>query len=490
MFRATDLNHFYWLRLGVSDNREHGLDIADGGHAPIARKIAGTLVTDRWYRLRVTVQGENLKAWLDHRLMFEMQHARYAKGGIGLGNWSATTRWRNLKVRDSSGRILLDGFPDLANTYSPEFIPMSATVDELNREIREIETELAKLPLAFSITDEGPKPRETRLLLRGDHRTPGHVVEPAVPAVLSESPVSFPPAMEGATTTGRRRVFANWLVSPDNPLTARVMVNRIWQYHFGEGLVDTPSNFGLRGSEPSHPQLLDWLAVEFVESGWSVKHIHRLIMSSEVYRQKSRGVVPVDANDRLLSSFPMRRLEAELIRDRVLFASGSLNRTMYGPGIRPRIHPSVVATSTTRKWPTVVRNGPEHWRRSIYVFVRRSVLMPMLESFDFPTTTQSCEKRVTTTVATQALQLMNDQFTEVQAELMAKRIVAETGDDVDRQIDDVYWRALSREPSRTDRSDCRAFLASQREFHKEDNARALADLCHVMFNLNEFVYVE
>jgi hypothetical protein len=116
--------------------------------------------------------------------------------------------------------------------------------------------------------------------------------------------------------------------------------------------------------------------------------------------------------------------------------------------------------------------------------------MPMLESFDFPTTTQSCEKRVTTTVATQALQLMNDQFTEVQAELMAKRIVAETGDDVDRQIDDVYWRALSREPSRTDRSDCRAFLASQREFHKGDNARALADLCHVMFNLNEFVYVE
>jgi len=499
MVRAASLKQFYWLRLGVSDNREHSLDIADdGGHAPLTKKIAGTVERGRWYRLRVTVQGHSIRAWIDDQLVFETQHARHTTGGIGFGNWSATSRWRNLKVRGPDGSLLMSGFPDLQQTKSPAFTGGAETVDDLNQQIRRLESQVSTLPLAMSIVDESGTPRETRLFLRGDYRTPGPIVQPAVPAVLTQSPGSFPVAPEKSISTYRRRAFAAWLASPENPLTARVMVNRIWQYHFGVGLVDTASNFGLRGSRPSHRELLDWLAVEFMESGWSIKHMHRLVMTSAVYRQSRRAIAgkgsqpkaTADSENRLLSRFPTRRLEAELIRDRVLAASGSLNRNMYGPGIRPRIHAGVIATSTTRKWPTIERELPEHWRRSVYIFVRRSVMMPMLEAFDSPTTTQSCEQRLTTTVPTQALQLMNDRFTDEQAAIMARRVIADVGQHAEQQIREVYWRSLSREPTDDELSDCVSFLRSQREYHADSPELALADLCHVTFNLNGFVYVD
>ena len=491
MFRATSLQQFYWLRLGVSDNREHSLGIVDGGHAPIARKIAGTLQRGRWYRLRVTVEGQSILAWVDGRLAYEIKHARHAKGRIGFGNWSATTQWRNLTVRDLQGTVLLNGFPDLAKMQSPKFAAGMETVDGLNQEIRRLEAELSALPVAMSIADENGTPRETRLFLRGDHRTPGAVVQPNVPAALTGSPLEIPEAPTDAKSTGQRRALARWLTSSDNPLTARVMVNRIWQYHFGRGLVDTPSNFGLNGSRPTHPDLLDWLAAEFIESGWSIKQMHRLIMTSAVYRQsrETNGGLRRGTDNRLLSRFPTRRLEAELIRDRILAASGSLNEVMGGPGIRPRIHPGVIATSTTRKWPTVERESAEHWRRSVYIFVRRSVLMPMLESFDSPTTTQSCEQRLTTTVPTQALQLMNDRFTNEQASLMARRVIAHIGKDPEQQVREVYWRSLSRKPTDYELSGCVTFVRQQHEYHGSA-ARALTDLCHVMFNLNEFVYAD
>ena len=490
MFRATSLKHFYWLRLGVSDNREHSLDIADGGHAPIARRIAGAVQRGRWYRLRVTVEGQSIRAWVDDRLVYEIHHARHDRGGIGLGNWSATTRWRNLTVRDSEGTVLLDGFPDLAKTQSPEFAAGPDTVDGLNHEIRQLEAKLSALPVAMSISDESSTPRQTRLFLRGDYRTPGAVVQPGVPAALTGAGLEIPVPPKDAKSTGRRRALARWLTSPDNPLTARVMVNRIWQYHFGQGLVDTPSNFGLNGSSPTHPELLDWLAVEFIESGWSIKHMHRLIMTSAVYRQSRRtdDRKRQDADNRLLSRYPTRRLEAELIRDRILAASGSLNKVMGGPGIRPHIHPGVIATGTTRKWPTVERESHEHWRRSVYIFTRRSVLMPMLEAFDAPTTTQSCEQRLITTVPTQALQLMNDRFTNEQAALMARRVIAKVGRDTEKQVRAIYWQSLSREPTDSELTECVAFVQQQHEYHGSAEP-SLADLCHVMFNLNEFVYV-
>ena len=512
LFRATEINRFYWLRLGVSDNREHSLAIDDrGGRAPITRKIAGGLSRDRWYRLRVTVRGKSIRAWVDDRLLFDVEDARLAQGGIGFGNWLATTRWRNLSVRDSQGTLLLDRFPDLADAISPDYTAGVETVDDLNEQIDDLKTQIARLPIAMSISDDSREPRETRLFERGDHNQPGVVVGPGVPATLTLVPLAFPSPLADATTTGRRRHFAQWLAAPQNPLTARVMVNRIWQHHFGRGLVETVSNFGLNGTPPSHPELLDWLAVEFIESGWSVKHMHRLIMTSNVYRQASsqsgpvtpkppavnRDAKSVDPGNYLLWRFPKRRLEAELIRDQILAASGSLNTAMHGPGIRPRIHPDVIATSTTRKWPTVTRETSQHWRRSVYIFVRRSVLMPMLEAFDSPTTTQSCDRRLTTTVPTQALQLMNDVFTNERAALMARDLLRNVGHDVELPIREVYGRCLSRAPTAAERADCLAFLKEQRTFHRRSGAdpatvavHALTDLCHVMFNLNEFVYVD
>ena len=499
MVRATPNNDSYWIRLGLSDNREHGLvSEINGGRINLTQNIAGTVARNRWYRLRVTVQGNSLRVWIDDRFAFDVEHRHHTKGGIGFGNWLATTRWRNLLVTDSNGNILQRGFPSLEDTKSPDFVPGDETTDDINEAIEKLESKAARFPLAMSIVDTGRQPRETRLFLRGDYRTPGPVVPPAVPTVLTRKPVQFPTAAETANTTFRRTQLGRWLMSSDNALTARVMVNRIWHYHFGRGLVDTPSNFGIRGTLPSHPELLDWLAVEFMESGWDIKHIHRLIMTSATYRQASRmsDAAGSDPNNRLLWRYPKRRLEAELIRDRILAASGSLNTSMRGPGIHPRVHPSVIATSTTRKWPTVKSEASEHWRRSVYIFVRRSVLMPMLEAFDSPTTTQSCERRLTTTVPTQALQLMNDAFTNDQALLMAKTIETVADDDFGTAIDEIYWRALSRTPTAGEKEDCRTFLLEQRQYHSRSSstqqARTLAwaDLCHVMFNTNEFVYID
>ena len=522
VFRAADINQFYWLRTGVSDNREHGLAIVDNGHrTPITHRIAGTVDSDRWCHLRVTVEGTSIRAWIDNQPAFDVQHSRYVMGGIGFGNWLTTSRWRNLKVCDADGTVLLDGFPDLKDTISPDYIAGQETADELNERIRSLEVEGTRLPFAMSIADEGRQPRETRLFHRGDHRNPGPVVQPGVPTALSSIPIEFPDAKEDVDTTGRRSRLARWLTSTQNPLTARVMVNRIWQYHFGRGLVESSSNFGLNGARPTHPALLDWLATEFMDSGWSVKHMHRVIMESTVYRQSSGrrmnpqpasaspeqsvqsatfddGTNPesIDAENRLWWRFFRRRLESELIRDRILAASGSLNKTMHGAGIRPRIHPSIIATSTTRKWPTVDNETAEHWRRSVYIFVRRSVQMPMLEVFDSPTTTQSCERRLTTVVATQALQLMNDAFTNQQAAIMARKVVASAEHDDRDVIVDIYWRSLSRAPAESEVSDCVTFLRQQQAYHHRQfddvaaaRINALTDLCHVMFNLNEFVYI-
>ena len=515
-FRAADLKNFYWAHLGVSDNREHALEIEhNGGRAPMFPKVAGSVQRNQWYRLKAELRGESLRVWLDGKLLFDRRDKRHARGGIGFGNWLTTTRWKNLTVRDPNGAVLLDGFGDPAQGLQPDAQPDAPTRDVLNARIAALENQKARMPIAMSIFDSGREARVTKLFVRGDYRNPGSVVEPAVPVALATQPLTFPAPSKSATTTGRRRILAEWLVSPRNPLTARVMVNRIWQYHFGRGLVESSSNFGLYGDDPSHPRLLDWLAVEFIESGWSVKHMHRLIMTSSVYQQSSQQTPPAqasgrsadseqeravsgagagDADGRLLSRFRLRRLEAEVLRDRILASSGALNVRMHGPGIRPRMHPSVIATSTTRKWPTIDREGPRHWRRSVYIFTRRSILLPMLEVFDAPPTTESCERRQTTTVPTQALQLMNDVFTQDQALAMAAAVTRDVGTNAAQQVAAVYWRALARPPSAEEQVDCVRYLGEQRAYHaargKQSNSHALADLCHVMFNLNEFAYLD
>ena len=479
--RATALKNAYWLRLGVFANTEHELSIEvnGAGFTPLAPKVAGDIETGRWYRVRLEARGHRLRAWLDGVLQFDLVDRRLPAGRGALGNWLTTTRWRGLRVTDLAGRALLTGWPDLGRAVRPPEVTGETTRDKLNAELAELEVLKARLPIAMGINDGGRRePLKTHLFNRGDHRHPGAVVEPAVPAVLAKKLIPFPAAPADAKSTGRRSVLAAWMTRPDNPLVARVMANRIWQFHFGRGLVETPSDFGLNGSEPSHPGLLDWLAAELIQSGWSLKHMHRVIMASSVYQQSSgNGDSP---SGRLFGAFPRRRLEAELIRDAMLAASGSLNRTMHGQGIRPRIHSSVIATSTTRKWPLVRQETAEHWRRSVYVHVRRSVLMPLLESFDAPPTTESCAARVTTTVPTQALQLLNDRFANEQSRRMAESIRAATGKDVARQVELAFWRTLSRPPEAAELRECVEFV----------NREGLSGLCHVLFNINEFVFVD
>jgi hypothetical protein len=239
-----------------------------------------------------------------------------------------------------------------------------------------------------------------------------------------------------------------------------------------------------------------------------MKPLHKLIVMSSTYRQASEYdpiKAGLDPDDSFYWRFPIRRLEAEAIRDSILVASGKLNPLMYGPGIKPKIPDSIIDTGSKEMWPKVSREGPEQWRRSVYIFVKRSVLMPMLEGFDAPTATQTCERRMTTTVATQALQLLNDEFSNDQAQYMAARVIRDAGDDLDRQVNRTYWLAYSRAPSDDERLQAADFVSKQFQAGRQQlldqhvnfdaraqaqiRQRALADLCHVLFNSNEFVYV-
>ena len=212
-------------------------------------------IRDR-YSLRIEVgEGEN-KIWLDDQLLFQFEDARHPSGGITLGNWSTSTRWKHLRVTNKQGTLLLDEFPSLEKMSRPENAD-GFDVEAVKQQIEQIENQIAILPLAQAITDSSSEPKPTNIHIRGEYNNPGAHVEPAIPTSVSNMVVEFPKAAKEARTTGRRSILADWIAHKDNPLTARVMVNRIWQFHFGRGLVETSSNFGLLGFEPSHPALLD-----------------------------------------------------------------------------------------------------------------------------------------------------------------------------------------------------------------------------------------
>ena len=276
------------------------------------------------------------------------------------------------------------------------------------------------------------------------------------------------------------------------------MVNRIWHYHFGRGIVATPSNFGRMGTLPSHPELLDWLATEFVREGWSIKKMHRLILTSQTYQMSSSfyrsANADKDPQDVYLWRFPLRRLEGEIIRDIVLSASGQLNLEAGGPPFFPAI-PKAAREEAARvgKW-VLTKEEPATWKRSVYSYWKRARKAPMFEVFDEPDTMQTCERRTVTTVPTQALTLLNDEFVLVQSRYFAERVKKAAGMDPAEEVRQAYRIALSREPSPKEMAESRQFLEKQRTHHAAKPAdpalAALTDLCNVMVNLNEFVYVQ
>ena len=352
----------------------------------------------------------------------------------------------------------------------------------LKNEIAKVEaTKPAPYPTARAIAESGRDPRPSYFLHRGSVDAKGSLMTPGVLSVASTKEHDFPVAPPDSKSSWRRRGFAEWLVSPENPLTARVMVNRLWQHHFGEGIVRTPSNFGKMGEAPSHPELLDWLALEFVERGWSVKAMHRLLLTSEAYQMSSRDIpanVAIDPENRFYWRMPRQRLEAETMRDLILASAGTLNLTMGGPNVFPYIDPDLFEVSSKRNWPGKRDEDPSTWRRSLYVFSKRSIRYPLFEAFDQPNLVNSVDRRNRSTVAPQALLLMNNAFVLVHSQKFAERLVREAGKDTGAQVDHAFHIALSRKPDKTERQ--RAI-----DFVRQDG---LAAFCHVLFNLNEFVY--
>jgi hypothetical protein len=374
----------------------------------------------------------------------------------------------------------------------------------LREEIHDLERRMPP-PAAAAWAIKTEKPAETFVLKRGDPHRKLIAVEPGVPRIVAAD----------SDKPRTRLELAKWLTREDNPLTARVIVNRLWHYHFGRGIVGTPNDFGTRGEPPTHPQLLDWLASELIERKWSLKAIHRLIVTSATYRQSSTATQgqTVDPENHLLWRMNRRRLEAEAIRDSVLTAAGTLNRQVGGVSVKVPLEPEVYDLIFTEGEPDglwdVTPDRAQHTRRSIYLFFKRNVRLPMFEAFDQPDSLNSCAFRPVSTFAPQALILMNAPFIREQGGAMAARLLAESAE-TEKQVEALYRHAVGRAPRAEERKLAMEFLAEQAGTIRSRlrarqpigidaasflagadpaHARALADLCVVMFNTHEFVHI-
>lgn len=424
-----------------------------------------------------------------------------ATGFLRLGHWDdepadpAADRYDQLDdIVSTTGQAFLGLTVGCARCHDHKFEPLTArdyyglvaVFNPLERP-RQGRTELT-LPVgpvrqeAYIWKEPSSQAPETRVLLRGSPANPGDLVGPAVPAILASRQPDFPPP--DASTTHRRLGLARWLAGSENPLTARVIVNRVWQQHFGQGLVRSANDFGLMGTGPSHPELLDWLTHWFVnDARWSLKRLHRLILTSHTWRM-GRGVdgavAEADPDNRLISRMPCRRLEVEAIRDSIVAVSGQLNFKQFGPAMKPRIPQTALEANTDKEKIWTASDPSETARRTIYAFMKRGLVLPMLEVLDLADSVSSCPQRQVTTVAPQALSLFNGEFVNQQARHFAMRLVREAGDDPVRQLRLAWRLALCREPRTVE-------LAEMTEFLKKE---PLEQVCRVIFNLNEFAYPE
>ncbi len=361
-------------------------------------------------------------------------------------------------------------------------------INNLKKKIRNFEATRPTQPMIRALWDRG-RPTETFVYKRGDHLLTGERVEPAVPVAFNPAEVPFDPTAKpaGSNKTGRRLAFARWLTDKGHPLTARVFVNRVWQRHFGRGIVASLDNFGTTGSPASHPELLDWLAVEFMERGWSVKELHRLIMTSAAYRQTS-GVseerVRLDPENILLSRMPLRRMDAEEVHDSILQIAGALKNRQFG-------QPDPVTVGNDGYVAAKTDDGSA--RRSVYLRHRRKEMPTILETFDLPQMNPNCPQRKPSTIVTQPLHLLNDGVIHQLAGRFAERVALEAGDDLDARITRAHRIALAREPNATEREQAAAFIRSLESEWKDDPApreRALADYCHTLINSAAFLYID
>ena len=405
-----------------------------------------------------------------------------------------------LKVADNNRTLTQRRLVEMLQ--AAEVLPdeaLSEAARNARRELANIEQQIIDIkrrmepPLTIRALWDRGEPSPTYLLRRGEHDKPGHLVGPGVPSVLTDGRTPFvaePPFPDGTPKTGRRLAFARWLTRPEHPLTARVFVNRVWFHHFGTGLVRSLENFGVKGERPSHPELLDWLAVKFVERGWSIKELHRLVMNSRTYRQSSRATderLDRDPQNRLLSRMPLQRMNAEALRDSLLFVSGSLDDSPGGS-------PDPISVDRDGQV-SILPTSPGHWRRSIYSQYRRTEIPSLMATFDYPVMGPNCVERSVSTVSLQSLLLTNNEHVRQLASAFASRVEGTPGEteatvDSSAIVDRVYQLAFSRLPSDAERQLGVAALTELQEQWQGDRHAALETYCHTILNSAAFLYVD
>jgi len=388
-----------------------------------------------------------------------------------------------------------------------------AAWDEREKALKATEAHKPKsLPTALAFADFGAKPRETFLLARGDFRAKSEPVELGFLTALTRNkkPADYWAAARAESrrsdSTQQRRALAQWMTDCEDgagALVARVMVNRVWQHHFGQGLVRTVNDFGARSDPPTHPELLEWLTAEFVKGGWKLKPLHRLIMTSAAYLQDTTvdaAKVKVDPDNRWWWRRRPQRIESEILRDAMLAVSGTLNPEMFGPAVKAPITPEAIqARNMTDPYPKDVKDAPTTRRRSIYMFHKRVVQHPLMQAFDGPDAQASCGRRENTTVAPQALALLNDKFVRARSMDFAQRLEKETGAKAEEQVRLAWRLALGRDPAKRELDSGIAFIEAQvrQRAGRQSTASeaeaahlALTDFCQAIFSFNEFIYVD
>ena len=469
-----------------------------------------------WDKKRKAAEGD-FKKWLDEQRKLLMPRLR-------------NTKIDRLPVPDAEKTLLRENpdSPEAKGLAKKHERALAVTDDEVRnaaddaarRRGDELAGALAAVkkqePKAISFTlafkDVGPKPAASWLFRRGDFHDRTIPVELGFLTVLTRGKPAADywkaarASGDRGDTTYQRRAIASWITDRDNgagPLLARVIVNRVWQHHFGEGLVRTPNDFGSRGDRPTHPELLEWLAADLVSSGWKLKRLHRMILLSATYRQASAfdsEKAKVDPDNRLLWRMRPQRLEAEVLRDSLLSVSGTLNAEMYGPAFKPSIPAdAMVARNVQSPYPKDVPDSPAVRKRSVYMFHKRVIPYPLLQAFDAPDAQQCTGRRSVTTVVPQALAILNDPFVRDRASDFAARLQKEAGDEPVKCIGRAYWLAFGREPSEIEKKAGVEFLARQERSRLDRQPKspaaeirelALTDYCQVLFGLNEFIYVD
>jgi hypothetical protein len=482
-----------------------GDDLADYEHArEITPEIEDNLVATAFLRLAPDPTWANLTGFVPDRLEVMADSVDVLGSGV-MGLTLKCARCHSHKFdpipqRDYYRLVdLFKGAYDEHNWLKPElngyggalsvgggdrYLRAVTTAERRRWEARKAGPE----PRIMALWDRG-QPSPTYIYRRGDYSSPGQPVTAGPPAVLSDAktPFEVKSPWPGAKSTGRRLAFARWLTRPDHPLTARVLVNRLWKHHFGQGIVRSLGNFGKTGQPPTHPELLDWLACELVRQGWSMKALHRLMMTSRTYRQAS-AVTPLhqklDPDNHLLSRMPLRRMEAEVLRDSLLLLAGQLDETRFGPADAVKVSPDGLVESGRR--------------RSIYVEQLRKHPPSLLESFDLPAMNPNCVQRSESLVATQALHLLNDTTVRKLAGHFADRVLRDAGENPDRQVERVFLIALSRRPTPAERKiGVDALVKLRTEWQQlgaadrpEAARRALTTFCHTMTNSAMFLYAD